>query len=290
MSELPADVLEWSDQGRFVDHGGRRIFVVDTSSHPGPTVFILHGFPSSSFDWRRVVPELAKRVRVVTFDYLGFGLSDKPVEARYSLFEQADLAEAIAAETDIRRCVLVAHDLGDTVAAELLKRSTEGKLPFEIDAAVLTNGSIFIDLVQLSAGQQLLLSLPDEVLGEPLPLDNLGQGLRELFSREHQPPDSELEAMVALLRNNAQDRLLPRQIRYIEERRANQDRWTAGLVDYQGPLTALWGEQDPIAVPAMMDRLAELRSQTKIVRWADVGHWPPIEVPDRVTSAILEYV
>jgi pimeloyl-ACP methyl ester carboxylesterase len=40
----------------------------------------------------------------------------------------------------------------------------------------------------------------------------------------------------------------------------------------------------------MMDRLAEVRSNTKIVRWPDVGHWPPIEVPDRVTSAILEYV
>jgi pimeloyl-ACP methyl ester carboxylesterase len=290
MSDLPIAVREWRDQGRFVDHLGHKIFVVDTNSHPGPTVFILHGFPSSSYDWRRVVPELAKRVRVVTFDYLGFGLSDKPVEARYSLFEQADLAEAIAAETGFKKCILVSHDLGDTVAAELLKRSTEGKLSFEIDAAVLTNGSIFIDLVELSAGQQLLLSLPDEVLSDPLPLENLGQGLRELFSREHQPPDEEFDAMVALLRNNGQDQLLPRQIRYIEERRANQDRWTAGLVDYTGPLTALWGEQDPIAVPAMMDRLAEVRSHTKIVRWPDVGHWPPIEVPDRVTAAILEFV
>jgi len=288
MSELPTSVREWRDQGRFIDHEGQRIFVVDTNSHPGPCVFILHGFPSSSYDWRMVVPELAKRVRVVAFDYLGFGLSDKPVEARYSLFEQSDLAEAVAAEAGIQRCVIVAHDLGDTVASELLKRSTEGRLPFQIDAAVLANGSIFIDLVQLSAGQQLLLSLPDEVLPEPLPLDNFGPGLRELFSREHQPPDEEFEAMVALLRNNGQDQLLPRQIRYIEERRANQDRWTAGLVDFPGPITALWGEQDPIAVPAMMDRLAELRPQTEIVRWPDVGHWPPIEVPERVTAAILE--
>lgn len=285
---LPASVLEWRDAGRFVDVGGQRIFVVDTNSHPGPCVFILHGFPSSSFDWHRVVPALAARVRVVAFDYLGFGLSDKPVEARYSLFEQADLAEAIAAEIGFDRCVLVGHDLGDTVLAELLKRSTEGKLRFAVDRAILTNGSIFIDLVQLSAGQRFLLDLPDERLAEPLAVEGFGPGLRELFSKEHQPSDDELAAMFALLRNNQGDQLLPRQIRYIDERRANQDRWTAGLVEYGGPMTALWGEQDPIAVPAMMDRLAELRPQTEIVRWPDVGHWPPNEVPERVTAAILD--
>jgi pimeloyl-ACP methyl ester carboxylesterase len=285
---LSGPLREWREDGRFVEIGGRRIFVLDTDSHPGPCVFILHGFPSSSYDWRRVVPEVSKRARVVAFDYLGFGLSDKPIDARYSLFEQSDLAEAIAGECGVERCALVAHDLGDTVAAELMKRSAEGKLSFAIDRVLLTNGSIFIDLVQLSAGQRLLLELPDERLEESLPLDGFKPGLRELFSREHQPSEEDLDAMLELLRHNAQDRLLPRQIRYIEERRINQPRWTAGLAEFAGPLTALWGMQDPIAVPAMMDRLSEVRPDAEIVRWDDVGHWPPIEVPGRVAAAIVE--
>lgn len=280
-------VREWRDDGRFVYVGGHRIFVMDTNSHPGPFVFVLHGFPSSSFDWHLVVPELAKRVRVITFDFLGFGLSDKP-DQRYSLVEQADIAEAIAADCGIDRCVLVSHDMGDTVAAELLMRQSEGRLPFTIERSILTNGSIFIDMAQLSTGQQLLLSLPDERLPEPLELNGMRPGLRETFSEANPPPEAELDAMVELIRHNGGDQLLGRTIRYIEERRANQDRFTQGLVSFDGPMSALWGELDPIAVVAMTDRLKELRPQTEVVRWPDIAHWPSIEAPDRVAAAILE--
>lgn len=287
MSELPVAVKDWRDQGRFFEHAGHRIFVLDTNSHPGSFVFILHGFPSSSFDWHLVVPALARRARVATFDFLGFGLSDKP-DDRYSLFAQADLAEAVAAECGIGSCVLVSHDMGDTVAAELLKRQLEGRLNFTIERSILTNGSIFIDMAQLSAGQQLLLSLPDERLGEPLDLAGMRPGLAETFAADNPPAEEELDAMIALVRNNGGDQLLPRLIRYIEERRANQDRFTSGLVDYPGPMTALWGEKDPIAVVAMTQRLKELRPATEIVTWPDVAHWPSLEVPDRLAAEILE--
>jgi pimeloyl-ACP methyl ester carboxylesterase len=285
-------VREWRDDGRFIDVGGKQIFVMDTNSHPGPFVFILHGFPSSSFDWHLVVPELAKRQRVITFDFLGFGLSDKPDQA-YSLYEQADIAEAVAADVGIDRCVLVSHDMGDTVAAELMMRQTEGKLPFTIERSILTNGSIFIDLVQLSAGQQFLLALPDEKLAAPMggATDSSGgprPGLAATFSEANPPPDEELDAMVALMQHGGGDRLLPRTVRYIEERRRDQPRWTEGLVSFDGPMTALWGELDPIAVLPMTERLKELRPATEIVTWPDVSHWPSIEVPDRVAAAILE--
>lgn len=282
---LPIDVRNWRDDGRFVEHRGEKIFVLDTNSHPGRFVFILHGFPSSSYDWHLVVPELAKHVRVVTFDFLGYGLSSKP-DRRYSIFEQADLATAVAAECGIDRCVLVSHDMGDTVAAELLMRQDEGALDFRIERSILTNGSIFIDMAQLSTGQQFLLSLPDEQLADPLGLDGMKPGLRETFGI--QPPDAEIDAMVALIGEGDGDRLLPRLIRYIEERRAHQERFTQGFVSFEGPMTALWGELDPIAVVAMTDRLLELRPATEVERWADVGHWPSLEAPDRLAAAILD--
>jgi pimeloyl-ACP methyl ester carboxylesterase len=287
MTELSPDVRDWRDAGRFIEHAGHRAFVLDTNSHPGRSIFVLHGFPSSSYDWHAIVPELAKRSRVITFDFLGFGLSDKP-DLAYSLVAQTDLAEAVAADCDIQTCVLISHDMGDTVAAELLKRQTEGRLRFTIERSILTNGSIFIDMAQLSTGQQLLLSLPDEKIAQPLDLNGFKPGLRETFSKDHPASDDELDAMIELLRNNGGDQLLPRTIRYIEERRANQERFTAGLVDFDGPMTALWGEQDPIAVLPMTQRLKELRPETEIVTWPDVGHWPSIEVPERVTQAILE--
>lgn len=287
MSEMPPEAREWRDTGHHLDVSGRKIFVFDTNSHPGRFVFILHGFPSSSFDWHLIVPELAKRTRVVAFDFLGFGLSDKPDE-KYSLFEQTDIAEAVAAECGIERCVLVSHDMGDTVAAELLHRQNEGKLGFTVERSILTNGSIFIDRAQLSDGQKLLLSLPDERLPEPLQLAGFRPGLSQTFGTDHPPSDEELDAMVALLQYNGGDQLMPRTIRYIEERRQNQARWTAAFVDFPGPMTALWGEQDPIAVLAMAHHLKEIRPSTEVVTWPDVGHWPSIEVPERVTRSILE--
>ena len=53
---------------------------------------LLHGYPSSSYDWRAVLDRLPGRA-AVCFDFLGFGLSDKPREHVYSLLQQADLAE-----------------------------------------------------------------------------------------------------------------------------------------------------------------------------------------------------
>jgi pimeloyl-ACP methyl ester carboxylesterase len=283
---LPIPVREWRDDGRYIDAGGHQIFVMDTNSHPGPFVFILHGFPSSSFDWHHVVPQLAKTQRVITFDFLGFGLSAKPDQA-YSLYEQADIAEAVAADCGIDRCVLVSHDMGDTVAAELMMRQTEGKLPFTIERSILTNGSIFIDMAQLSAGQQFLLALPDARLEESMGGDGPKPGLLATFPENDPPADAEIDAMVALLQHDGGDRMLPRTIRYIEERRRDQARFTEGLVSFDGPMTALWGELDPIAVVAMTQKLKEIRPATEIVTWPDVSHWPSIEVPERVTAEIL---
>lgn len=284
--DRPAAVAEWQDMGHHIKVAGYRIFCVDTNSHTGEVVFVLHGFPSSSFDWREVVPLVARKRRVVTFDFLGYGLSDKPADGPFSLFAQTQIAEAVADQMGVRSAVLVSHDMGDTVAAELLMRHQEGRLGFDVTRAILTNGSIFIDMAQLSDGQQMLLSLPDEALAEPLPLDGMRPGLRETFGR--QPDEAELDAMVWLLSREGGDRLLPRLIRYIEERRANQERFTQGLVGFAGPLTALWGELDPIAVVAMTDRLKELRPDTEVVRWPDLGHWPSIEDPARVAAAIVE--
>ena len=285
----PPGVATWRASGRFRDFGSGDVFLVE-QGEGDRTVLVLHGFPGSSFDWRDVIPALAERCRVVAFDFLGYGLSAKPFEARYSLFERADLAERVAAEVDATRCTLVGHDMGDTVLAELLARSTEGTLGFEIERAILTNGSIFIDLAQLSPGQLALLEMPDEVLPQPMPLEMFRPGLAQTFSPHHPPSDEELDAMIWLVAREGGDRLLPRLIRYIEERRANQERWTEGLVRYPGPMSALWGMLDPIAVPAMVDRLVELRPATEAVRWDDVGHWPSIEIPDRLADAIAERI
>ena len=121
-------VEAWRTEGDFDVVGGHELFVVDRGPAEAPVIVLLHGFPGSSFDWRHVLAALSARWRVVAFDFLGFGLSAKPFDDAYSLFDQADLATEVLLARGVRRATLVAHDMGDTVAAELLVRANEGPL------------------------------------------------------------------------------------------------------------------------------------------------------------------
>jgi pimeloyl-ACP methyl ester carboxylesterase len=94
--------------------------------------------------------------------------------------------------------------------------------------------------------------------------------------------------MVAQIYENHGSRLMPRLIRYLKERQQNLQRWTDGLTKFSAAETVIWGTEDKIAVEAMADRMRELRPAIDLHKWPDVAHWPSLEVPDRVATAILQ--
>ena len=81
--------------------------------------------------------------------------------------------------------------------------------------------------------------------------------------------------------------LLPRLIRYIEERRANERRFTGAIETDPSPLHVVWGLDDPIAVPSMVDTLLAARPDATAVRLEGVGHYPMVEAPQRFLDAVL---
>lgn len=263
---------------------GRDIHVRRDGPESDVPVVLLHGFPGSSADWARVIPLLEREV--VSFDFPGYGRSSKDRGASYSLFTQASVVEEILGKLGITRCVLLAHDMGDTVAAELAVRHNAGNLAFSVEQIVLTNGSIFIDLAQLTRGQRLTLRLPNRPSLFSLPTFVMRRSLMESFTREAPAPPGAIDELIGHIRHDQGDRLMPVLIRYIEERREHQDRWTAGFVEYAGPLTAIWGVLDPIAVLPMTERLRSLRPETSVVTLDGVGHWPSIEAPERLAAEI----
>ncbi|MGW6378107.1 alpha/beta fold hydrolase [Rhodococcus sp. NPDC055112] len=283
---MSGDLRAWEGRGRHLEVDGNRIFVAEVGEGTGTPLVIVHGFPGSSHDFAAVAERLGSGRRVVLLDLLGFGLSDKPAAASYSLFEQADLVEAVLGKLGIGRCVLIAHDMGDTVVAELMYRHNHGALGFVPEQVILTNGSIFIDLAQLTSGQRAMLRLPARALPFSPPRWLLARALDRSFSPRAPAPAGAIDALIEAIERDGGGRLLPRQNRYILERRAHQDRWTAGLVEYREPLTLLWGECDPIAVPDMPARLLELRPDTAVTVLPDIGHWPQLEAPDRLAELI----
>ncbi|HYF46219.1 MAG TPA: alpha/beta hydrolase, partial [Acidimicrobiales bacterium] len=191
-------------------------------------------------------------------------------------------------ELGVDRFALVTHDMGDSVGGELLARQQAGTTAVTITRRVLTNGSIYLDLAQLTAGQQFLLSLPDERGWPPLgdPAEVLRGSLAATCAPAHVPDDAELDAHVELILREDGHGLLPRLIRYIEDRRAREARYTGAIEDHPSALTVVWGDQDPIAVVAMAHRLAERRPDATLTVLEGVGHYPMLEAPEAFTEAV----
>jgi pimeloyl-ACP methyl ester carboxylesterase len=282
-------VEEWEDRGRVLDANGRRVFVLDVPGdvERGEPLLLIHGFPTSSFDWRTLIDPLARDRRVVTFDFPGFGLSSKPANVRYSLFDQASIAEEVLHQLGITRVAVVSHDMGDSVAAELYARAIEGTLGFEVTRRVLTNGSIYIEMAQLSPGQQMLLAMDDVALPRDAAPneETFCASIAAIFGDKLPRPD-ELHAQWELLSREDGHTILPRTIRYIEERREHETRWIKALREHPAPVTVAWGDADPIAVYAMAERFCAERPGTPLVRLDGVGHFPMIEAPERLYDAI----
>jgi pimeloyl-ACP methyl ester carboxylesterase len=278
----------WRERGRARTVCGHRIFTIDIPARGPdrrPPLLVLHGFPTSSFDFHRIADRLAADRRLLLFDMLGYGLSDKP-DLAYSFALQADIAMALVAQLGVERLDLLTHDVGDTVGGELLARQLEGGWAVEITGRTLTNGSIYVDLTRLSPGQQLLLSLADERLAEGLDRSAVMAGVVATFSPAAVVGEEELEAQWEMIDHRDGSRLLPRLIRYVEERRRNGERFTGAIERHPSPLGVVWGRDDPIAVAAMADRLAHRRPDTRLAGLDGVGHYPMVEAPDRFLEAL----
>lgn len=283
----------WRAAGRTIDG----VFVRDEPAADGsagaadlPPLLVLHGFPTCSYDFAPALPALAARRRVLLPDHLGHGLSAKP-DRRYGIRMLADAASAAVAALGVEEVDLLTHDIGDSIGGELLARDLEGELPFSVRRRVITNGSIYMDLVQLSDGQQLLLALPDEVsdlIGE----DGWKAGIRNTFAPGAAVADEELDALWAFTAVDGGHRLLPRTIRYIEDRRAEERRYTEPIETHGSPLAIVWGALDPIAVLPMAERLASVRASMQpdvtLTVLDGVGHYPMVEAPEQFAAAVLQ--
>ena len=282
---LPPRVAEWRGGGRWLTTPAGNVFV---RSAPGddPTILLLHGYPSSSFDYQQVVPHLAERAWL-TLDFLGFGLSDKPRPHRYSLLEQADIVQTVVADAAPGPVVLVAHDMGTSVTTELLARDLQGRLPFDLQRAVLTNGSVILDRASLRPIQKVLRGPLGPVVARLASGKVFVREFGWLFSAQHPLTDDEADAQWALMSYNDGHRIPHLLISYLDERVRYAERWHGAVRDWPKPLSFLWALDDPVATTNVLDGLRELRPAADVVELPHVGHYPQVEVPEVFTRAAL---
>ena len=285
---IPADVAAvhhaWAQRGRHARlPEGHRLFAVQEGT--GPDLVLVHGFPSTSHDFAAALPRLRERFRVTAFDQLGFGFSDKPLDASYSLLDQGRRAGELARALGIERARVVGHDMGLTVAVEMLCRQESGELDFAMDGLVLCNGSHLVELAHVTPLQKSLLT--DEgvtafVTGyDP---ERFGAMLRMVWGDPTRAPDLDLRAITWWFRDSLP--VLGKIARYNVERTRHADRWRPILGRVPIPIDVVWGDRDPIAVLEIGERLAAMSGGSLTVL-DGVGHYPQMEDPERWAAAVL---
>lgn len=289
-SQLSEPTRRWLAQGRHVDIDGRRVFLVERGQ--GPAVLLMHGFPTSCYDWRGVMDGLAG-YRCLAFDFPGYGLSDKPAAYSYSLFQQADVVEALASTLGIAEAHVVSHDMGTSVHTELLARTLEGRLGFRIASSTFLNGSMLMDMATITPFQQLLASnqtLPQAIAICEAMSVNYVDGLKSIMKRPQSLSEEDAAVMQDLLLYQEGNRRIPALAGYMRERYVHKERWIGALKRTSSPVQFVWADGDPIANVEMGRALSREVSQARYVELAGLGHFLLMEDPPAVAQHILEFI
>jgi pimeloyl-ACP methyl ester carboxylesterase len=291
LDELAGPSRQWMQMGRHLAVNDQHIFVAEQGE--GPHLLMLHGFPTSAYDWREMMELLGDSYHCVAPDFPGYGLSDKPDAYSYSLFQQADAVEGVAGAMGIERAHLVCHDMATSVVCELLARANEGRLGFALDSVTFTNGSILMWRANTTTFQKLLAS--NESLEQGMQLcerlvgETYVKALKAIMRRPQRVGADDAQVMADLMAYQQGNRRLPAIAGYMRERYVHRERWLQALKATDIPLQLVWADGDPIAHVEMGRELRDMLPNARYIELDDVGHFLIIEDPERVAQAVREF-
>jgi pimeloyl-ACP methyl ester carboxylesterase len=275
---------EWiAENDTLVSRRGHRIAFRRRGA--GPTLLLLHGFPTWSYDYAEVASDLARDHDVITLDFLGYGASDKPNPYEYSVAESADIVEDLTAHLGVKSTRLLIHDYGGIVGQELVDRANRGQLDFAIDSIVMLNCGIVYSAYRPTRAQKLLI-MP--VVGKLLASRVSAARIRSLLDevRGSRLTDTEFDDLwLGMSRQNGQ-KLWHLLIKYNTERQVHHRRWEAALASWDGPLHLVWGPDDPVSGRHVLEQAVKVLPQATVTELAGVGHYPQSEAPQAVAAAV----
>ena len=285
-------LYDWRAAGKSFDYNGHPIFYRDEGQ--GPALLCIHGFPTASWDWHLLWPELTPRFRVIALDMIGFGFSAKPPGYTYAIRDQATIHEALLRELGVDFIHILAHDYGDSVAHELLARYEERRQAsaagIKIESVCFLNGGLFPEAHRARLIQRLLLTALGPLVSRLSSERRFRRSLAAVFGPQTRPSDEELKAAWSLVAHNDGWRIAHQLIRYIPERRVQRARWVGALQQTKVPLRLINGAADPVSGVHMAARYRELVPNPDVVLLDGIGHYPQIEDPAGVLRAFFEFV
>lgn len=257
---------------RRAEVGDLAIFYREAGSRERPTILLLHGFPTSSHQFRDLIPRLADRYHVVAPDLPGFGFTTAPEGFDHSFARLAQAMEAFTDAIGLARYAIYIFDYGAPVGLRLALAR-----PGAITAIISQNGNAYED--GLSDGWAQTRAY----WADPSPVNR--EAMRSMFTLEttrwqytHGAPDETQVAPESYWLDYA---LMSRpgnadiQLGLIADYQSNvalYPRFQAYFRDRQPPLLAVWGANDPFFLPAGAEAFSRDLPKAE-VRFVDAGHF-----------------
>jgi pimeloyl-ACP methyl ester carboxylesterase len=250
----------------------------------GEDVILLHGFPETLQCWYAVMPELAKKFRVHTFDWPGFGKSEAP-NWDYRPNNYSNFLEKLIEIQKINKPSLVATDIG------MLPAFLFGlKQPDKLRKIVVMSGQAYLRPNYISWELKMLESKikgPAELLAHIFPKLGIYLAFYRGFYKKHSiPTEIYNEFMSSALNKSAQDtginyfRNFPLDLKYFDE---HGDKLNV-------PTLIIWGKYDVFINWKMGEELHKRTKNSKFEIIDKAGHFIHMEKPDVVTSLITNFL
>lgn len=283
---------DWKRKGTYFNYNTHQIFNVEEGE--GDPILLIHGFPTSSWDWSQMWSRLTDRYKVLALDMIGFGYSDKPRNYNYRITDQADLVEALLRSKNILQVKLLTHDYGDTVAQELLARFNDRQSNNEegliIESLCLLNGGLFPETHKALLIQKILMSPLGSIVSRLFNRKKLGDNFKKIFGPDTQPTEQELDEYWSIISYKDGNYISHLLIKYMQDRIDNRERWVTALQNANIPIRVIDGIYDPISGQHMVDRYRELIPSPDVIELDRIGHFPLIEAPDSVLKHYLDFI
>ncbi|MBT7816410.1 Pimeloyl-ACP methyl ester carboxylesterase [Polaribacter sp. Hel1_33_78] len=278
--------LNWKDRGTFYSVSNKKIFVIDEGTSKDVLV-ILHGYPTSSFDYEKILPELSKHYRVIIHDHPGFGFSDKPDSLTYSLIDQADFALQLWYKMGLKEVTILAHDYGTSVAKEILARKNHNQITIKIKKVFLCNSSKRLEYFHLRNMDQLL---KNKRLGSFI-AQLEANGVRKIKKKitiENQPKN-DIQKVWNNLNSDEGKKEVHLLSNFINQHYTFWHRWAQALKESKIPIKIIWERNDPSAVKEIAIVLATENGNHNLEWLENTRHYSILDTPKHWLKLVFKF-
>ena len=279
---------DWKNKAKYFDYKNNKIAYWEEGR--GPTLLLIHGFPTSSWDWQKMWGDLTERYHVIAPDMIGFGYSDKPKDYTYGITDQARLHEALMDHLGVQESDMLVHDYGVSVAQEMLAAFSErGTAGFQILSCCFLNGGLFPELHRAKLVQKLLNSPIGYIFNRFLSKKSLRKSFYDIYGNK-KATEQEIDYFYNLILYNDGKNIMHKLIGYINDRKNNAVRWKNAIVNASVPIKIINGPLDPVSGRHLANYCQQILPNPDISILEGVGHYPHDEAPNRVRDTYFEFM